>query len=98
MGVVPPQGPAVALLLRSVHQVMKAEDLLVGASLSCDLIPVPREISSECGMAVLVEEAALDAVRSLLETSGLTVLAAYRRGDEGFAKLFDGRPGHDGRS
>lgn len=98
MGASAPVGPTVALLLRSVHQVMKAEDLLVAASMPCDLIPVPREISSECGMAVLVEEAGFEGIRCLLEEAGLNVLAAYRRDDGGFAKLFDGRPGHDGRS
>ena len=39
-------------LFESVHRVMKAEKLLKGQGIKVDLIPVPREISSDCGVAV----------------------------------------------
>jgi len=39
-------------LLHSIHDVMKMEKCLKEAGCWCDLIPVPRAISSDCGMAV----------------------------------------------
>ena len=39
-------------IFESVHRVMKAEKLLKGKGIKLDLIPVPREISSDCGVAI----------------------------------------------
>ena len=39
-------------IFESVHRVMKAEKLLKGKGIKIDLIPVPREISSDCGVAI----------------------------------------------
>mgnify|MGYP001767104032 CR=1 FL=1 len=39
-------------LFVSVHQVMKAEKLFKSQGLKVDLIPMPREISSDCGVAI----------------------------------------------
>lgn len=40
------------LLFDSIHYVMKAEELLKEAGVTIDLVPVPREISSDCGMCI----------------------------------------------
>jgi len=40
----------------STHQVLRAEKLLKGKVPRLDLIPVPREISSECGFCLLLGE------------------------------------------
>lgn len=40
----------------SIHYVLKAEKILKNEGLSCELIPVPREISSDCGIAITVNE------------------------------------------
>ncbi|NWG01931.1 MAG: DUF3343 domain-containing protein [Syntrophaceae bacterium] len=39
-------------VFESVHRVMKAEKFLKGKGIKIDLIPVPREISSDCGVAI----------------------------------------------
>ena len=39
-------------LFESIHRVMKAEKLLKGKGIKIDVIPVPREISSDCGVAI----------------------------------------------
>jgi len=39
-------------IFESIHRVMKAEKLLKGKGVKIDLIPVPREISSDCGVAI----------------------------------------------
>lgn len=54
------------LLFPSIHDVMAAERALLAAKVRCDLIPVPRELSSECGMAVEVDGAAIEHVKQTL--------------------------------
>ena len=40
------------LTFQSIHQVLAAEQALKAAGLSPDLVPVPKEISADCGMAI----------------------------------------------
>ena len=70
-------------LFESVHQVMKAEKFLKGKGFSIDVIPVPREISSDCGVAIeLPWEDRQDAL-SVLEESSISILEFYIRDQEG---------------
>lgn len=39
----------------STHHALKAEKTLKGVSAHIDLIPTPREISSECGFSILIK-------------------------------------------
>jgi hypothetical protein len=70
-------------LFESVHRVMKAEKLLKGKGIKIDLIPVPREISSDCGMAIelsieLEEEALL-----ILKENRILMTECYTRDPRG---------------
>ncbi|MEA3241031.1 MAG: DUF3343 domain-containing protein [Pseudomonadota bacterium] len=58
------------LLFNSIHYVMKAEDLLKEAGITIDLVPVPREISSDCGMCIAFSEQNLQKVVSLVSGQG----------------------------
>jgi len=71
------------LLFKSVHQVMKAEKVLKGKGFTVDLIPVPREISSDCGVAVELPWEERSGVSSLLGASGISVLETYKRNQQG---------------
>ena len=42
----------IILVFESVHDVVRAEKTLKKAHIWCDLVPTPREISSDCGMSV----------------------------------------------
>jgi len=59
--------PRCLLLFPSIHHVLAAERALEAAGVAAELVPVPKEISPECGMAVAVAAAArtpaLDALR-----------------------------------
>jgi len=70
-------------LFESVHRVMKAEKLLKGKGLKVDLIPVPREISSDCGVAVEVDAAIGEKALFLLKEDNITVLECYTRDSSG---------------
>ncbi|MBN2808970.1 MAG: DUF3343 domain-containing protein [Deltaproteobacteria bacterium] len=40
------------LLFHSIHNVMLAEELLLANDIPTDMLPVPRELSSDCGMCL----------------------------------------------
>ena len=71
------------LLFPSIHYVMKAEKLLKGRKFPLDLVPVPREISSDCGVAIEIPLETEKEVRCLIHDHGLTCVECYHRGDRG---------------
>lgn len=56
------------LIFETVHQVMKAEQLLKAAGIKHEIIPTPKEYSSDCGMSVRLskENADLNKVKVAL--------------------------------
>ncbi len=56
----------ILLTFASIHYVLKAEKLLKAQGIPLDMVPVPKEISSDCGMALVIEEKDLPKVQSLL--------------------------------
>jgi hypothetical protein len=56
-----------AVLFRSVNQTMWGEKLLKAAGIPHKLIPVPRQISSDCGVCLRIESEYADAARRVLE-------------------------------
>ena len=58
---------------------MKAEKLLKGKGIKIDLIPVPREISSDCGVAVELSEDSESEALSILTENRISILECYRR-------------------
>jgi len=44
------------LIFEGTHQVMKAEKILKGAGIVMRLIPVPRSLTSDCGLAIRVDD------------------------------------------
>jgi Protein of unknown function (DUF3343) len=71
------------LLFDSVHQVMRAEKLLKKQNLKIDLIPVPREISSDCGVAIELPSEIKEEALHLIEGGGLSNVICYRRNEGG---------------
>ena len=69
-------------VFHSVHRVMKAEKILKGAGVSILLIPAPRQISSDCGLALRYAPEDADRVGDLLLAGGLppTEVYQYRMG------------------
>lgn len=43
------------LLFQSIHQVMRAENIISKNGYSYQIIPVPSEYSSECGMCIEID-------------------------------------------
>ncbi|MGQ9647985.1 MAG: DUF3343 domain-containing protein [Thermodesulfobacteriota bacterium] len=66
-------------LFESVHRVIKAEKLLKGEGIRVDLIPVPREISSDCGVALEFSAESEAKALLILRENRIPVADCYRR-------------------
>ncbi len=70
-------------LFESVHRVMKAEKLLKGKGIKIDVIPVPREISSDCGVAIELSGSSEVEALSILTENRISVVECYTRDSKG---------------
>lgn len=65
-------------VFHSIHRVMKAEKILKGADVSIQLIPAPRQISSDCGLALRYTPDDAERVQDLLTGQGLPPAEVYQ--------------------
>lgn len=70
-------------IFESVHRVMKAEKLLKGNGVKIDLIPVPREISSDCGVAIELPGDSESEALSILQENRISVVECYTKNASG---------------
>jgi hypothetical protein len=70
-------------LFSSIHHVMRAEKLLKGKGIKIDLVPVPREISSDCGVAIELSVDSEEEAFHFLEENKVSILERYARNREG---------------
>ena len=61
------------ILFPSIHFVLQAEKMIKGKGFSIDLIPVPRQLSSDCGICMLIEWEQKEILYSLLEEGGVKI-------------------------
>ena len=70
-------------VFNSIHRVMKAEQFLKERQLPILLIPAPRSISSDCGLAIRYTEGDRMVVEESLATAELAPEMVYlRRGSD----------------
>jgi len=61
------------LTFDSIHQVLKAEQLLLKQKVAIDIIPTPKSVSTNCGMSIrLREEKDLILIKDVLEKENLS--------------------------
>lgn len=75
------------MLLPSIHFVLKAEQLCRQRGLAHDLVPVPRKISADCGMALAFNCGDLTAVREVVSGSALPLPRFFHRQEHEFFPL-----------
>ena len=80
------EGRLVALF-ESIHHVLAAERALRQGGVWCDLVPVPRELSSDCGMAIEIRLQDLGAARSVLLEAGARCRGLYHRRPGGYEEV-----------
>ena len=69
----------VIFIFESIHQVLKAEKALDKAGESFDIIPVPKEINPECGMALEVDPKKKEQIHEVLKTANIKIRTIYNR-------------------
>ncbi|MFO7811408.1 MAG: DUF3343 domain-containing protein [Pelovirga sp.] len=66
------EGDCVAVF-QSVHRVLKAEKVLKEAGIAFALIPAPRQLSADCGLALCFAPTERVGISEILEGSGLAI-------------------------
>ena len=61
------QGNKVVILGYSTSHIMHMERLLGDAQVRCRVVPVPRQVSSNCGLCLQIDMDDLDAVTRILD-------------------------------
>lgn len=75
--------PEMVLIFRGTHQVMSAEKHLKKGGVSMRLIPVPRRLDSDCGLAIRIHSGMLDKAREVLSAARLLPKSAHLLRKEG---------------
>ncbi len=55
------------IIFSSVSHVMKAEKILINEKIPIKIIPVPKSISSDCGVCIRLEEDLIVKTKTILE-------------------------------
>ena len=68
-------------IFHSIHRVLKAEKILKQASVDFLLIPVPRQLTSDCGLALRFPPEVKAPLLEVLADQDLAPLELYQRHD-----------------
>ncbi|MFZ4858469.1 MAG: DUF3343 domain-containing protein [Desulfuromonadaceae bacterium] len=76
-------------VFNSAHRVMKAESILKKCRLAILLIPAPRALSTDCGLAIRYDSEISDTVFQSLASEKLLPASIYRKaGDTLYEKIW----------
>ena len=67
------EGRHTVVLFYSTSYALRAEKVLAVNGIGCKLIPVPRHLSSDCGVCVRVRRGDSEATRQALEDAGVEI-------------------------
>ena len=65
------------LLPDSMRSAIKMEDFCRQHKIACEVVPVPRQISSECGMCLEIDHTQAERVKRCLTESGFKIQLAH---------------------
>lgn len=74
-------------IFNSVHRVMKAEKLLKEQKLQILLIPAPRALSSDCGLAIRYAAGERGKAEELLKGAGLAPEEIYIKAGDHYSRV-----------
>lgn len=80
------EGDCVAIF-HSIQRVMKAEKQLLARELDILLIPVPRRLSADCGMAIRFSLSSLVAVKDALSQIDMQIAEIWLMRDGEFEQM-----------
>ena len=65
------------IVVRSTSHALRAESILQRMNIACKLIPVPRHLSSDCGLCVRIREADQKCVVESLEAERVGIKGVF---------------------
>ena len=68
-------------IFHSIHRVLKAEKILKQAEIVFLLIPVPRQLTSDCGLALRFSPETKETLLGVLADADLPPVEMYQRSD-----------------
>ena len=71
-------------IFHSIHRVLKAEKLLKQDKVDFLLIPVPRQLTSDCGLALRFSPQQKATLLEILKEAGLCPVELHQRRGDGF--------------
>jgi hypothetical protein len=74
------------LIFHSIHRVMRAEKELKTAGFDVRLLPVPRQLSSDCGLSLGFRYPDRTRVEARLDAAGCPAEEVYRWQEEGYVR------------
>lgn len=83
-----PDSPETCVIVcESVHAVMALERALKDAGIRVEMIPTPRALTSDCGMALEISTADTGLLAGIREERHVAWLGVYRRQDGAYHPL-----------
>jgi hypothetical protein len=70
-------GRGIILIFNSIHRVLRAEKALLAAGIGLRLVPTPRPLVSDCGMAIVVAPSEASRGVTLLKEQAIQVVQIY---------------------
>ena len=67
------------ITFESVHQALRAEKVLKKEGIAVTILPVPRDISSDCGIAVKFPCEEESRIKTVLDTNNVKVAGYHHR-------------------
>ena len=74
-------------IFHSIHRVLKAEKLLKQAEVDFLLIPVPRQLTSDCGLALRFSPDVREKLLEVLAGLDLSPVEMFQRIDGGYLEV-----------
>ncbi len=74
-------------IFHSIHRVMKAEKILKKEKMEMLLIPVPRQLTSDCGLAIRYAEKDRAEIERILVRENLSPEELHRKEADGFCQV-----------
>lgn len=65
------------ILVYTTNYALRAEKVLVEAGIPSKLVPVPRHLSSDCGVCVRIDQEDMERAREMLEESKVVFECVY---------------------
>lgn len=63
------------ILVHSTSHAMRIEQALTDKGIVCEMIPIPRQLSSDCGVCIRIPRSDAEAARRLVGKTGIVIEA-----------------------